>query len=86
MLKHYTSQDPRPLEAAVSELALLAICAIACLVVFVVLAGLALLIHAISLVFPPPHPRTDRALVAAISGAVASLYPQARVTRIEEER
>jgi hypothetical protein len=70
----------------VSELALPGICAVAFLVVFVVLAGLALLIQAISLAFPPRTSRTDPAVVAAIHAAVAALYPHARVTRIEEER
>ena len=69
-----------------NELALPHICTIAFLVVFAVLAGLALIIHAITLLFPERRGGTDPALVAAITGAVSSLYPQSRVTRIEEER
>ena len=41
---------------------------------------------AITVVFPDRVASMDPVLVAAISTAVASIYPGARVTRIEEER
>ena len=40
----------------------------------------------ITVVFPDRLTSMDPVLVAAISTAVASIYPGARVTRIEEER
>jgi len=70
----------------VHELALLPICVTAFLVVFAVLAGLAVIIHAITLLFPERRSGTDAVLIAAITSAVTALHPQARVTRIEEER
>jgi Na+-transporting methylmalonyl-CoA/oxaloacetate decarboxylase gamma subunit len=55
-------------------------------VVFVVLAFLALVIHLISLVLPAHTPRTDPAVVAAISATVATQQPGAKVVHIVEAR
>jgi hypothetical protein len=64
---------------------LVSACGIAFLAVFVLLAGLAAVMQAITVFFPERKRRGDPALVAAISSTVASVIPGARVTRIEEE-
>ncbi len=58
---------------------------IALISVFVLLGSLALIMKLITVVFPDRVASMDPVLVAAISTAVASIYPGARVTRIEEE-
>jgi len=63
---------------------LLAVCTTAFAVVFVVLGLLALVIHVISLVLPARAPRTDPAVVAAITAAVATQQPGAQVVHIKE--
>lgn len=65
---------------------LLATCLIAMVAVFSLLGVLALLMALITLVFPVVRDRIDPAVVAAISTVVASVYPGASVTRIEEEQ
>ena len=60
-------------------------CLIALISVFVLLGALALIMKLITVVFPDHVASMDPVLVAAISTAVASMYPGARVTRIEEE-
>jgi membrane protein implicated in regulation of membrane protease activity len=65
---------------------LLAVCSTALTVVFLVLGVLAVVIQLISLVLPARAPRTDGAVVAAISAAVAMQHPGAKVVRIVEER
>ena len=65
---------------------LFAVCSLAFLTVFALLAFLALAMHAITLVFPATKAVLDSAVVAAVSSTVASLIPGARVTKIEEER
>jgi hypothetical protein len=64
---------------------LVAVCGIAFAAVFVLLALLAVAMHAITILFPERKAAIDSHVVAAISSTVASLYPGARVTRIEEE-
>mgnify|MGYP001078066279 CR=1 FL=1 len=64
---------------------LLSACAIAMVAVFVLLGLLAVVMEIITLVFPGRTASADAAIVAAITAAVASLYPGAKVTRIEEE-
>ena len=64
---------------------LMLVCLIAFGVVFAVLAVLAAAMHAITILFPERAARVDDTIVAAISSAVATLVPGARVTRIEEE-
>ena len=61
-----------------------AACYTAFAVVFVVLALLAFVIHLVTLAFPARSPRTDPAVVAAITAAVATQQPGARVVHIEE--
>lgn len=65
---------------------LFAVCSLAFLTVFALLAFLALAMHAITLAFPPAKAVLESAVVAAVSSTVASLIPGARVTKIEEER
>jgi hypothetical protein len=60
-------------------------CLIALISVFVLLGALALIMKLITVVFPDRVASMAPVLVAAISTAVASIYPGARVTRIEEE-
>ena len=65
---------------------LIAICGTAFASVFILLITMALAIWAITAIFPAREEdqADDAALVAAISTAVATIYPGARVTRIEE--
>ena len=67
------------------ETSLPAICLTAFVAVFVLLAMLAMVIRLIPLAFPLRGTSDDAALLAAMSAAVAMVYPGARVTRIEEE-
>jgi hypothetical protein len=64
---------------------LVAVCGIAFVAVFTLLALLAVVMQLITVVFPERRPAVDSTVVAAISGTVASFVPGARVTRIEEE-
>jgi hypothetical protein len=70
----------------VATASLLTICTIAFVAVFVLLSSLALAMHLITSLFPIRASSVDPAVVAAISGTVASVIPGARVTKIEEER
>jgi hypothetical protein len=65
---------------------LLAVCNTAFAVVFLVLGLLAVVIQLISLVLPGREPRTDAAVAAAISAAVATQHPGAKVVRMVEEK
>ena len=60
-------------------------CVIAMVAVFILLGLLAVLMEATTFFFPFGESRTDTAVIAAITTTVASVYPGARVTRIEEE-
>ena len=60
-------------------------CLIAMVAVFVLLGLLAVIMWLITAVFPVREARIDSAIVAAITTAVASVWPGAKVTRIEEE-
>jgi uncharacterized membrane protein YqjE len=64
---------------------LLTACGIAFLAVFILLSLLAGLMALITLAFPERKSMVDTALVAAITSSVASLFPGARVTKIEEK-
>ena len=64
---------------------LLTICGTAIVAVFALLITLAVVIRLITLVFPLRGRPGDAALIAAIGTAVATIYPGARVTRIEEQ-
>ena len=62
-----------------------AACILAFVAVFLLLAFLAAVMHLITVAFPQREAGLDPAVVAAVSAAVASVYPGARVTKIEEE-
>ena len=64
---------------------LLWVCTIAFVSVFTLLAGLAVVMHLITVAFPERRTAVDPTVTAAISTTVATLIPGARVTRIEEE-
>jgi hypothetical protein len=70
----------------VEPTSLFSICTIALAAVFVLLTFLAIAMHLITLLFPVRQPDLDPAVVAAITGVVASVIPGATVTNIEEER
>lgn len=64
---------------------LVSACLIALVAVFALLGFLALTIESITAVFPERRAAIEPALAAAISTTVASIYPGARVSRIEED-
>ena len=64
---------------------LVLICLIAFVTVFLLLAVLALAMHLTTMLFPPPAARIDPTVVAAISTTVSTVWPGARLTKIEEE-
>jgi hypothetical protein len=64
----------------------LTVCGAAFVAVFLLLLLLAIVIRLITLAFPSRDESDGAALAAAISSAVATVYPGARVTRIEEEQ
>jgi hypothetical protein len=61
-----------------------AACTTAFTVVFLLLGFLALVIHLIGLALPVRPPRTDPAVVAAISAAVAARHGGAQVVQVRE--
>ena len=65
---------------------LLMVCVSAFSAVFVLLALLALAMRVLMAVFPGITAKTDPAMLAAVSTAVAAVFPGAKITRIEEER
>jgi len=60
-------------------------CLIALVSVFTLLGLLAVIMELITFLFPQREERIDPVLVAAITTTVTSIYPGARVTRIEED-
>ncbi|NIN72767.1 MAG: hypothetical protein GTO46_12755 [Gemmatimonadetes bacterium] len=65
---------------------LLFVCLSALLAVFVLLTILAVTMRLLVAVFPEKLAKSDAALLAAVTTAVASIYPGMRVTRVEEEK
>ncbi len=63
---------------------LLTICISAFIAVFVLLSFLALLIRLIEYVFPYKEESTDAALIATITTTYQSIYPNTKITKIEE--
>jgi len=61
-------------------------CLTALVAVFSLLGLLAAIMRLITTVFPVREADIDSTVVAVVSAAVASVWPGARVTRIEEER
>lgn len=65
---------------------LLMVCVSAFSAVFVLLALLAAAMRVLMAVFPEVAAKADPAMLAAVSTAVAAVFPGAKITRIEEER
>ena len=72
-------------EGELEDPSLLAVCGLAFIVVFALLAFLALAMQAITSLFPAREDALDPVVVAAITTAVAAAIPGSRVVRIEEE-
>ena len=64
---------------------LISSCVLAFVVVFVLLAVLALAMLLITALFPEREESLDASVIAALTSTVASIYPGARVIKIEEE-
>lgn len=64
---------------------LLAICGIAFLFVFVILAVLAFSMRLIILIFPEKKFGVDAAVVASLAAAVQKVFPGTKITKIEEK-
>ena len=62
------------------------VCGAAFAVVFFTLAVLAVVMRLITALFPPQQFKTDSAMVAAVVATMQSVYPGARVTRVEEQK
>ncbi|UCC29614.1 MAG: hypothetical protein JSU86_15590 [Phycisphaerales bacterium] len=66
------------------ETNLFAVCAAALLAVFILLGLLAAVIRLMAVLLPSRDRPCDAALVAALGSAAMTVYPGARVTKIEE--
>ena len=64
---------------------LVSACLIALVSVFTLLGSLAMIFELITVLFPARKQHIDPVLIGAISTAVATIYPGAKLTRIEEE-
>ena len=65
---------------------LLVTCAVAFVAVFVLLAFLALVMRILVILFPETPAGTDAAVMAAVAATMSTVYPGARITKVEEER
>lgn len=65
---------------------LLLICGVAFLMVFIILALLALSMRIIILVFPEKKVKIDASMIAAVTAAVQTIFPGTKVTKVEEEK
>ncbi|UCE25220.1 MAG: hypothetical protein JSU74_04010 [Candidatus Zixiibacteriota bacterium] len=63
---------------------LLLICLSAIVVVFILLAFLALVMRLIMAVFPEKIIASDSAYVAAIASVVSTMYPGTKISKVEE--
>lgn len=63
---------------------LLLVCISAFIAVFLILLLLALIMMAITAIFPQKKQTTDPALVAAIHSTYNAIYPGNKITKIEE--
>ena len=66
------------------SLELLLICVSAFIVVFLLLALLALVMRLIIAVFPEKVIKADSGYLAALASVMASLYPGTKITKVEE--
>lgn len=65
---------------------LLSMCLTAFVAVFLLLSVLALVMRLITYVFPMKEEKTDAALISAISTTYQAIYPNTRITKIEETK
>ena len=63
---------------------LVVICGVAFLMVFVILAILALMMRLIIIIFPKKIAVSDPAMVAAVAAAVQAVFPGTKLTDVEE--
>ena len=63
---------------------LLLICLSAIVTVFALLSLLALVMRLIIAVFPEKVADTDSAYLAAIASVISTIYPQTKITKVEE--
>jgi len=63
---------------------LLTICLAAFIAVFVLLTILAVIMWATTHIFPMKEQKTDPALIGAITTTYQSIYPNTKITKIEE--
>ncbi len=68
------------------QLELGVVCIVAFAAVFMLLSTLAVVMRLITAAFPALTQCLDPAVVAAVSTTVATVWPGARLTKIEEER
>ena len=63
---------------------LVIVCSLSFLSVFIVLAVLALVMHLITRLLPVKNIESDAALYAAMTASAAQIYPNRKITKIEE--
>jgi len=62
------------------------ICAVAFIMVFMILALLALTMRFIMFLFPEKKVKTDAAVIAAVAAAVQTVLPGTKITKLEENK
>lgn len=65
---------------------LVVICLVAFLVVFVILAFLALMMRVIMSVFPEKKMESEAAIIAAIAAVTQTVFPGTQITHVEERK
>ncbi|MFH2057144.1 MAG: hypothetical protein ABIJ61_14395 [bacterium] len=65
---------------------LFVVCISAFAAVFLLLAVLAMVMRLITAIFPQRSGGADAAVVAAITSTISTIYPNSRITNIEERR
>jgi hypothetical protein len=63
---------------------LLTVCISAFISVCVLLAGLAIVMRIILLIFPQVEEKTDAAMIAAAASVIQTVYPGTRIVKVEE--
>ena len=64
---------------------ILPVCIAAFVLIFILLSILSIMMRGLTLLFPLPQ-KEDSATIAAITAAYHSIYPDKKVTRIEETK
>jgi hypothetical protein len=62
------------------------ICGVAFLIVFVILALLALTMKLIMIIFPEKKAVSDGAVIAALAAATQTVFPGTKITNVEERK